>query len=108
MAFFVSCHFKFASNENFLCSNFTAAELLPTNLATMKKRLKMKAKGEKKPKIKAKESPALGVEEDAMLPRLPSPSLDASSSFHASDGLPDKYVQSSSKSKLPLSFHCSL
>ncbi|RUS69820.1 hypothetical protein EGW08_022416 [Elysia chlorotica] len=66
-----------------------AAELLPNNLATMKKRLKMKAKGEKKPKLKAKEPPALGVEDDSMLPRLPSPGLDASSNLHPPDSLPD-------------------
>ncbi|GFO47485.1 nuclear factor related to kappa-b-binding protein [Plakobranchus ocellatus] len=66
-----------------------AAELIPTNLATMKKRLKLKSKGEKKPKLKTKEPPPLGVDDEAMFPRLPSPSLDASTNFHAADSLPD-------------------
>ncbi|GFR66708.1 nuclear factor related to kappa-B-binding protein [Elysia marginata] len=66
-----------------------AAEMLPTNLNTMKKRLKIKAKGDKKSKLKPKEPSTLGAEDDVMLPRLPSPSLDASSSFPAPDSLPD-------------------
>lgn len=70
-----------------------AAEILPTNMGTMKKRLKIKAKSEKKAKVKVKESPTLGTEDSVVLPRLPSPGLDASSNFQTPDSIPDNTIK---------------
>ncbi|CAL1539986.1 unnamed protein product [Lymnaea stagnalis] len=60
---------------------FLAGDNAPGNPATMKKRLKMKAKGEKKRKLKMKDVTA-GDDDDAVLtPHLTSSELDQNSSF---------------------------
>lgn len=49
--------------------------------ATVKKKLKMKNKGDKKRKIKEKDSPALGDEDIPVAPHLSNSGVEQSSSF---------------------------